>query len=112
MKTKKIRKEDIAKEIEKLKKQRLISITTLEESENLVLLYQFDNKKDVISLRIEIPKAIPVAESIIDIIPGADIYEREAHDLFGIEFIGNPNLHHHHFLDDDHHGKPPMLKEE
>lgn len=34
----------------------------------------------------------PVTQSVMEIWPVADWYEREAFDMFGIEFIGHPNL--------------------
>ena len=33
----------------------------------------------------------PTADSLTAIFPGADWHEREAHDMFGIVFIGHPN---------------------
>ena len=33
-----------------------------------------------------------MAPTITDIIPGALLYEREIHDLFGVKFEGHPNL--------------------
>lgn len=34
----------------------------------------------------------PTADTLMRIFPGADWHEREAHDMFGIVFIGHPNL--------------------
>lgn len=34
----------------------------------------------------------PVIPSLIDVWPGADFQEREAYDLYGIQFAGHPNL--------------------
>ncbi len=45
-----------------------------------------------IRLRIGLDDDPPMAESIIDIFPGADWYEREAFDLIGIIFTGHPDL--------------------
>jgi NADH-quinone oxidoreductase subunit C/D len=38
------------------------------------------------------PRESPVIPSLIDVWPGADFQEREAYDLYGIEFPGHPNL--------------------
>ena len=43
-------------------------------------------------LKVRITRESPVIESAIDLWPGAQIHEREAHELFGISFGGNPNL--------------------
>ena len=34
----------------------------------------------------------PVLASVTDVYPGANFYERETYDLFGIEFTGHPDL--------------------
>jgi NADH-quinone oxidoreductase subunit C len=39
-----------------------------------------------------LPKDDPVIDSITGLFGGAEWHEREAHDMFGIEFAGNPNL--------------------
>ncbi len=39
-----------------------------------------------------LPKDDPVIDSITDLFGGAEWHEREAHDMFGIDFTGNPNL--------------------
>ena len=40
----------------------------------------------------EVPKDDPVIESITELFGGAEWHERETHDMFGIDFAGNPNL--------------------
>ena len=40
----------------------------------------------------ELPKDDPVIDSITGLFGGAEWHERETHDMFGIEFAGNPNL--------------------
>ena len=49
--------------------------------------------------------------SLVDVIPAADWYEREVHDLFGIEFVGHPDLSPL-LLPDDWDGPPPMRNTE
>jgi NADH-quinone oxidoreductase subunit C len=39
-----------------------------------------------------VPADDPVVESITGVFPGANFYEREAYDLFGIDFAGHPDL--------------------
>jgi NADH-quinone oxidoreductase subunit C len=34
----------------------------------------------------------PAMPSLTGVFPGADFYEREAYDLFGVEFVGHPEL--------------------
>ncbi|MGQ9781618.1 MAG: NADH-quinone oxidoreductase subunit C [Nitrososphaeria archaeon] len=44
-----------------------------------------------ISVRTTISKENPKIASICDIIPGAEFYEREIHDLLGVVFEAHPN---------------------
>ena len=55
-----------------------------------------------------LPKDDPVIESAVPLFGGAGWHEREAHDMFGIEFRGNPNPKNL-YLPDDFVGHP-LLK--
>jgi NADH-quinone oxidoreductase subunit C len=48
--------------------------------------------KDRVRLRALVDEADPSVESITRIWPGANYFEREVFDLFGIRFEGHPNL--------------------
>jgi NADH-quinone oxidoreductase subunit C len=48
--------------------------------------------KERIRLRAFVTSADPAIESITPVWPGANYYEREVFDLFGIRFEGHPNL--------------------
>ena len=48
--------------------------------------------KDRIRLKTWVDSEDPAVESITSIWPGANYYEREVFDLFGIRFDGHPNL--------------------
>jgi NADH-quinone oxidoreductase subunit C len=48
--------------------------------------------KERIRLRVMVVGADPAIESITPVWPGANYYEREIFDLFGIRFDGHPNL--------------------
>jgi len=106
MKVKKIQKSKLKEEVKKLRSKRLIALTAMVEGNEYVVLYQFDDK-DIFMLELRFPKKENHVSSITDIFPGADIMERELHDLFGIEFEGNPNMDHKLFLDDDWKKGPP-----
>jgi NADH/F420H2 dehydrogenase subunit C len=45
-----------------------------------------------IRIRVGVPGTDPVCPSIISVFPGANFYEREAFDLFGIDFEGHSDL--------------------
>ncbi|HWG19730.1 MAG TPA: NADH-quinone oxidoreductase subunit C [Terracidiphilus sp.] len=48
--------------------------------------------KDTVRLKVMVDEADPTVESITPVWPGANYYEREVFDLFGIRFEGHPNL--------------------
>jgi NADH:ubiquinone oxidoreductase subunit C len=68
----------------------LMTITGLDLGQNIAITYDFSQERDTIHVRTTVPKTKLVALSIVDIVPGAILYEMEVHDMFGIEFIGNP----------------------
>ena len=47
----------------------------------------------------DIPKASPSIASLVEIYPGANWHEREAAEMFGIDFAGHPDLSHLYLLD-------------
>ena len=49
-------------------------------------------RKERIRLRVLLEEATPEVESITPVWAGADYYEREVFDLFGIRFVEHPNL--------------------
>lgn len=48
--------------------------------------------KEMIRLRVIVDEADPTVASITSVWPGANYYEREVFDMFGIRFDGHPNL--------------------
>ncbi len=56
-------------------------------------------------IRVPIPASDPSMPSLTAIYPGSNFYEREAFDLFGIEFAGHPDLTRI-LLPDDWEGYP------
>ncbi len=58
-----------------------------------------------IRLRVMLDEADPAIESITPVWPGADYFEREVFDLFGIRFEGHPNLRRI-MMPDDWKGHP------
>lgn len=49
-------------------------------------------RKEMIRLRVMVDEADPSIASITSVWPGANYYEREVFDMFGIRFDGHPNL--------------------
>ncbi len=70
----------------------------------MVVLLDHDAGRRV-RIRAGVPGADPSIPSITAIYPGANFYEREAFDLFGIDFDGHPDLTRI-LLPDDWEGHP------
>lgn len=49
-------------------------------------------KKERVRLKVRLDSASPAVESLTPIWPGANYFEREVFDLFGIRFTGHPYL--------------------
>ncbi len=49
-------------------------------------------RRERIRVRVQVPGEDPRLDSIVRVHPGADVHEREAWDLFGIDFEGHPDL--------------------
>ena len=49
-------------------------------------------KKERVRLKVRLDGSSPVVESVTSVWPGANYFEREVFDLFGIRFTGHPYL--------------------
>lgn len=91
-----INKTDFLKSMKKLVEseefKHLSTITAIDVGSKIEVIYHLNRKDLLLSLKVETPKKNPVLPSIVDLIPGAVLYEREVHDLLGITFEGNPDL--------------------
>ena len=70
----------------------LSTITAVDSESSIEVIYHIVCKDAIISLKVQVSKDEPVLQSIVDLVPGAALYEREVHDLFGVVFEGNPDL--------------------
>jgi len=62
--------------------------------ENIELVYPFALEKEarLIVLKTLVPKSDPNIDTITSVIPGAELYEREAFEMLGVNFIGHPQM--------------------
>lgn len=58
-----------------------------------------------VTLKADVPDDIPRIESWVSVYAGVNWHEREAHEMFGIEFVGHPGLRHL-YLPGDFEGHP------
>lgn len=70
----------------------LSAITGLEVNGGVELLYHLAKGGVLLTVKVKLPAGEAVVPSITDLIPGAALYEREVHDMLGVNFKGHPNL--------------------
>ncbi len=71
----------------------LESLTALDMVESFTLVYHFASFYELCRTVVHVPLAKGErAPSISGVYKGADWYEREVYDMFGIGFTGHPNL--------------------
>jgi len=71
-----------------------------------------DNQRNIfINVKTLVPREDFRIESIGKDIPAFDWIEREIHELFGVEFVGHPDMRHLLLADDWPEGKYPMRKD-
>jgi NADH:ubiquinone oxidoreductase subunit C len=66
----------------------------IKDKGNLEVLYHFCSGAEIVTLRVALPYNKASIDTICDIIPSASMYEREAAELLGINFIGTPSTDH------------------
>ncbi|MGQ9729897.1 MAG: NADH-quinone oxidoreductase subunit C [Candidatus Zipacnadales bacterium] len=73
--------------------QHLSSLCGIDYGDELGVVYHLYQlgKPNRVVLHVRMPRQEPKVPSIADIIPAANWKEREAMELFGIEFIGHPD---------------------
>ena len=87
---------DFRKVMERFVKNRgftqLATITAITIDGEIEVIYHLKHHGLVLSLKTRIPVNKAKIPTIVDLIPGAALYEREIHDLFSVIFIGNSDL--------------------
>lgn len=90
----------------------LCTITGLDEIEKFSLIYHLAQDNGIIlNIRTSIPKENPVLRTIINYYAGAEIYERELMDLFGMKVEGLPEGNRYPLPDDWPKDQFPLRKD-
>ena len=92
----------------------LAAITGLDMSpgpESMELLYHFCAGAAVVTLRVPIPRGRPRAPSLAALLPVADFFERELHEMLGIELEGRDKPQRLFLPDDWPEGLFPLRKD-
>ena len=78
---------------EQLSCDRLLTISAADNGKTLELIYHLTGPhRMIISIAIELSRDTPEVPTTADILIPAGIYERQIHDLFGVRFLGRPDL--------------------
>lgn len=68
-------------------------IDYIKEQEFEMVYHLWSHQKKLrVSVKVRILRGSPSTRSVTDLWAGAQIHERENHEMFGINFPGNPNL--------------------
>ncbi|MDH5782272.1 MAG: NADH-quinone oxidoreductase subunit C [Candidatus Bathyarchaeota archaeon] len=77
----------------KMRFSHVSTITGVDVGKEIEVIYHLNRGGTIeLSLKVRVAKDKPVLPTIIDLIPGATLYEREVHDLLGVTFEGHPDL--------------------
>jgi len=69
-----------------------------------------DLKHLVLSLKVQLDRENPLMPTLTSVWESANFFEREAYEMFGVNFEGHPNLQKL-LLQDNWDGPPPMRKD-
>ena len=81
------------------------------KSNEMEVLYHFCPGDAVIALRVRVPREGGVLPSLCEIVPGAEVFERELREMFGIEIVGLHTPDRLYLPDDWPDGVYPMRKD-
>ena len=87
----------IQKLVEMYTYPQLSFIVAQDLGDRLQLIYSFEVNSGKpleaveVSVKVDIPKDDPRIETITDMFPGAEVYEREAQEMIGVDVVGLPD---------------------
>ncbi|UCD07378.1 MAG: NADH-quinone oxidoreductase subunit C [Candidatus Aenigmatarchaeota archaeon] len=90
-----VSQKDFGKTILRLKAkdiEHISAITGYDNGKSIELIYHFTYDEKILSIKTKIDRKKPMINSIVKQFPGAELYERECFEMFGVNFHGNPNL--------------------
>jgi NADH-quinone oxidoreductase subunit C len=81
--------------LEKLKHSgfhRLSAISGVDTGKEIELIYHVFSESYYVNVRVPVPKKKLEIKTVTGIYPGANLFEREVHEMLGADFPGHPNL--------------------
>ena len=70
----------------------ITTITVLDSGDKFEVLYHIVASDRLTTLRVFLPKSDPSVDTLTGILPGAILYERELHDIMGINVRNHPDM--------------------
>lgn len=71
----------------------IAGIDYIDEEEFELIYHLWSHEKKLrCAVKVQVPRESPSIKTIVDLWKGAQIHERENHEMFGVDFEGNPNL--------------------
>jgi len=69
------------------------AVDYIDEQEFELIYHLWSHREKIRAIvKVRIPREVPTVKSVVGLWTGAQMHEREDHELFGINFEGNPNL--------------------
>ncbi len=97
--------------VEKANFTHLSTIVGADTGKTIDVMPQLFGRGVEVTVRVSLPKDKPTIDTIGDVRESAYIYEREVHDILGVEFMGHPNLQRLLLPDEWPEGVYPLRKE-
>ena len=71
---------------------RLSAISGVDTGKSVELIYHVFSEGYYVNIRVPLPKKDLEIKTVTGIYPGANLFEREVHEMLGVLFQGHPNL--------------------
>ncbi len=81
------------------------------EANEMEVLYFFCPENAIITLRVRVPRQGATLPSLSDVIPSAEVFERELREMFGIEVTGMHTYDHLYLPDEWPGGVYPLRRD-
>ena len=89
----------------------LSAINGFDTGDAIEVMYHMSRGGCVVSVHAPLPRASPKIATVTDLLPSANLYEREVRDLLGVEFEGHPDPRRLMLYEDWPEGEHPLRKD-